>query len=86
VTIDRKMPEPTKKRYPMSKDKGEATMRWLGGAITIKIRSHTQYMGDPQTGEKESQRSSLTLVKVLSSTSGFPAWGSHKRTRNPQGI
>ena len=28
TTIDRRMLEPTKKRHPMSKDKGEATMRW----------------------------------------------------------
>lgn len=33
----------------MAEDKGEATARWLGGAITIKIGSHTQYVGDPQT-------------------------------------
>ena len=31
------------------------------------------------------QRSSPTVVKVLNPISGFPAWGSDKETRNPQG-
>ena len=41
-------------------------------------------MGDPQTGEQLYHRSSPTGVKVLSPTSGFPAWGSGNRSRNPQ--
>ena len=37
ITINRRMLEPTKKRYPTSKDKQEATERWYGGwAIMIK--------------------------------------------------
>ena len=28
ITVYRKMLDPTKKRYPMSKDKGEAPARW----------------------------------------------------------
>ena len=32
------------------------------------------------------KRSFTTFVKVLSPMSGFPAWGSDKRTGNPQGI
>ena len=30
-TIDRRMLDPTKKRYPMSKGKGEAPARWYEG-------------------------------------------------------
>ena len=41
-------------------------------------------VGDSQTGEQWYQRSSPTAVKILSPTSGFPAWGSRKSTGNPQ--
>ena len=39
------MLEPTKTRYPMSKDKEEATARQYEGAIFIKINSHTHQVG-----------------------------------------
>ena len=45
---------PTKKRYPMSKDKEEAVARQPDrkGSIMIKIKSHTHLLYDPQTGEQ----------------------------------
>ena len=43
-------------------------------------------MSDPQTGEQQYQRSSPTVVQVLNTTSGFPAWESDKGTGTPQGI
>ena len=43
--------EPTKKRYLMSKDKGEASTRQLEGCDHDKIKSHTHPVDDPQTGE-----------------------------------
>ena len=49
-------------------------------------QSHTGQVGDPQSGEQQYQRSSLTVVKVQSPMSGFPAWGLEKGTENPQGI
>ena len=52
TTINRLMLEPTKKRYPMSKDKEEATLRSREGHNHNKIKSHTCQVGDPQTGEQ----------------------------------
>ena len=47
---------------------------------------NTCQVGKPQTWEQLYHRSSPTVVKVLSPTSGFPALGSGKRTSNPKGI
>ena len=52
----------------------------------IKSNSIPAVVGDSQTQEQKYQRSSGTVVKVLNSTSDFPAWGSIKGTGNPQGI
>ena len=41
---------------------------------------------DPQTAEQLCQRNSHTVKKVLGPTTDFPAWGSGKGTKNPQGI
>ena len=69
----------------MSKDKGEAAVRWEERHQQDKIKSHTHQVGHPRTGEQYHQRSSPTVVKVLSFTSGFPAWISGKGTGNLQG-
>ena len=58
----------------MSRDKEKGM-----GIITIKSNPI-------QTVEKQYQRSSHTVVKVLNPMSGLSAWGSDKGTRNPQGI
>ena len=71
-------------RYPISK--GEATTRWQEGCNNYKIKSHTLRVGDHKSGEHEYQISPLLVVKVLSLTSGFPAWKSSTGTGNPQGI
>jgi len=46
------MLEPTKKRYPPSRNKEEAAERWQEGHNPGKIKSHTCQVGDPQTGEQ----------------------------------
>ena len=76
----------TVRRYPTSKNKGEATTRQQEGSNHNKIKSHTHRGGNTKTGEQLNRRSSPTDVKVLSPKSGFPAWGSSKGTGNPQGI
>jgi len=43
----------------------------------IKIKSYTHQVSNSKTGEQY-QRSSPTVVKVLSPMSGFLAWGSGK--------
>ena len=54
--MERRMLESTKKQYPTSKDKQEATMRWWEEHNHDKIKSHTHWVGDPvgdpQTGEQ----------------------------------
>ena len=65
---------------------GKATMRWQEGHNHDKIKSHTCWVGTPQTGKQLHQTSSSAIVKVLHSQSGFPAWGSGKEARNPQRI
>ena len=45
------MLEPTKKRYPRSKDKEEATVRPEEGQSHDKIKSHNHLVDDPQMGE-----------------------------------
>ena len=45
-------------------------------SLLEKVKSHTQRVDDPQTGEQYYQRNSPTVVKVLSPMSGFLAWGS----------
>ena len=54
-------------------------------------RSTTTVKSNPKpvgwvTHKLQNQRSSPAVVKVLSPTSGFPAWGSNKGTGNAQGI
>ena len=70
------------KRYPTSKDKGEATMRRYKGHNHSKIKSHNCWVRDSQTGKHLYHRSPPTGVKVLSPTSGFKTWGSGNRRRN----
>ena len=41
-------------------------------------------MGDPQTGEQEYQSTPLTVLKLLNSTPGFPAWGSDEGAGTPR--
>ena len=74
------------KRYPTSKDKGEAAMRQQEGRNHNKIKSHNCWVGDPQTGEHLYHRSPPSGVKVLRPTSGFPTWGSGNGRRNSQRI
>ena len=62
---------PPRKRYPTSKDKADATMRWQEGQDHIKIKSHTCQVGNPQTEEQEYQRSSHTVANILGPTSDF---------------
>ena len=50
ITIDRRMLEPTKKIYPMSKDKEEAAARWQEGHKYNEVKSHTCQVSDLQTG------------------------------------
>ena len=51
-----------------------------------KIKFHTHWVGDSQTGDQQYQRSSPTAVNVWNPTSGFPVWALDKGTGNPQGI
>ena len=39
-TMHRRKLDPTKKRYPTSKDKGEAPVRWQGDEIAFRIKPH----------------------------------------------
>ena len=72
----------SKKRYPMSKDKGEAAARRQEGRNHDKIKSHTCWVGDPQTGDPQYQRSSPT-AKDLGPTSDFPTWEFGKGMESP---
>ena len=49
-TYHRRTLEPTKKRYPMCKDKGEATTRQQEGCNHNKSKAHTRQVGAP-TGD-----------------------------------
>ena len=80
------MLELTKKDTPCSKTKERLQWDNRRGYNHDKIKSHTFWMGDPQTGEEEYLRSSPSVVRVLSSMSVFPIWESRKGTRNPQRI
>ena len=77
---------PPRKRDPTSKDRAEATTRWQEGQDHIKIKSQTRWVGDPQMGEQEKQRSSYTVANILGPTWDFPTWGFSKGTGNPKGI
>ena len=72
------------KRYPTSKDKGEATMRRQDGRNHSKIKSHNRWVGDSQTGEHLYHRSPPTGVKVLSPTSGSQPGGPATRGGIPR--
>ena len=63
---------PPKKRYPTSKDKGEATKKQQEGHNHNTMKSHTRQVGGPKTGEQKYQRSPPTVMQVLNPTSGFP--------------
>ena len=80
------MREPRKKRYPMSKDKGEATMRWLGDAIMIKIRSHTQWWATHKLEKYNTKEVPWLLWRFWAQHPASQPGESHRRTRNPQGI
>ena len=58
------------RRYSTSKDKEEAIMR--KGHFHSVIKSHTHQVGNPQTGKQLYLRSSPTVVRLLSQTSGSP--------------
>ena len=62
-----KPPKKKKKRYPMSKEKGEAATTWQEGYNHDKTKPHTHWMDNPKTAEPQHQRSFPTLLKVLSS-------------------
>ena len=70
------------KKIPHIQGQMEAAMRWYNHD---KIKSHTRWVGDLQTGERY-QRSFPTAVKVQNPMSGFPAWGTNGGTRSPQGM
>ena len=80
--INKKTLELNKKRYPTSKDKGEAAMRQYERRNYNKIKSHNCWLGELQTGEHLYHRSPPTGVKVLSHMSGFPTWESGNGSRN----
>ena len=61
-------------------------MRWWEGYNHNKIKSHNCWVGDSQTGEQLYHTSPPTGVKVLSSRSGFPTWGSGNERRTSQRI
>ena len=67
------------KRYPTSKDKGEATMRPYEWRNHSKIKSHNCRVGDSQTGEHLYHRSPPTGVKVLSPQVRLPNLGVRQR-------
>ena len=48
----------------------------MWGCNCDKIKSHTHWEGDPQMGKISYLRGSPTRVKVMSTTSGCPAWWS----------
>ena len=81
TTTDKTMFEP-KKRYPMSKDKGEAATRWQEGRNHVKIKSHTCWVGDwrPRIPKKFSHcKGSMPHIRL-------PNLGIWQRDGNPQGI
>ena len=84
-TLTKKNAWTYQKRYPTSEDKEEAT-RQEEGHNRDKIKSHPCWVGNPQTGKQLYHSSSPTGVKVLSPTSGFPAWESGNGRRSPQRI
>ena len=51
-TIHRKTLEPTKNRYPTSKDKEKATVKQQEGHDHNTIKSYAHRVGRPQTGEQ----------------------------------
>lgn len=79
ITTNKKNPGTYQKRYPAPKDKEEVITAKYGGTITIKSNCIP-------TGWMTNRQIILTGVKVLSSTSGFLAWGSGNGRRNPQKI
>ena len=86
--INRRMLEPSRKRYSMSKDKRpqwDILGIWLRGIITIKSNP-LPARWVTKSGDQWYQRSSPTVVKVQNSTSGFPASGHNKGTDYPHGI
>ena len=52
TTTNRRMLEPTKKKTPMSKDKGDAATKQQDRGDHYKIESYTRWVGNPQTGEQ----------------------------------
>ena len=52
TAMDRRMLEPTKERCPTFKDKGEAATGPEEGSNHNKIKSHTDWVDNPQTGEQ----------------------------------
>ena len=61
------------KRYPISKNNEEVTVRLQERRNHDKIKSHTCQLGDSQTTRYLYGRSFPTGVKVLSLMLGFPA-------------
>ena len=84
TSSNREMLKPTKKDTPHEKTK-KSQRDGRRGAITMKSNP-IPARGWRTNCRTINHRSSPTTVKVLSPTSGVPACGSSKGTRNPQGI
>ena len=76
---------PPKKDTPGPKTKKKPHWDQRRDAVTIKLNPITTWWMTHKWENEKYQRSSLSVVKVLSPTSVFPAWGSDKRTGNAQG-
>ena len=86
TAISRRMLEPTKKDTPRPKTKKKLHQDGRRGAIMIISNPIPTGWVTHRLENNDAQRSSLTTVKVLNLTSGFPAWRSDKGTGNPQGV
>ena len=77
-TLEKKVPHVQRQRRSHNKR--------ADGRNQEKIKSHTCWMGNPQTGKQLYHRGSPTVGKVLNPNSGFTIWEFGKGTKNPQGI
>ena len=80
--IDRKTLELTKKDTPHQKKKEKPQWDGRRGAIRVKSNPITGGWVTHKTGKHLHHRSPPTGVKVLSTTSGCPTWGSSNGKRN----
>lgn len=72
------MLEHTEKRYPTSKDKGEATVRRPEGAIALKSHPVPSRWATLILENNDTKEVLTLLGKVLSPMRGFPAWESER--------